>query len=970
MDPSAVTLPDGVVDHATANYVTGGRLRPKNGSGTMMAMPMYAETDSGVKRFEFHYTAATRLRNADLRIRIPDELLGTATVPMALQSADLFNEVEEDRNSSEAGYVYGIDRHAAPNTLQITLDTGVVPATPPVDRTLNTIRWNSALNIEEGQVFRTVVLLDTSGTVGPAPDYPILDEDDGATPDRDADTPDGVYPVYTAIDAQGSTASTALEADSDASLYAVRSRNVDVEFITTDANATQEGTHIEYPAASTQTIVFQFTARNTAIKGGSVSFRVPNGWTRPVAVDADNVVAGEVSAVASTGGTIGTISPGVETTIPVTALPQGGTITVTYSHALVQHIADTVDIIGEFRASPADRVDRRAGRVEVEVLNVEDGSGSATMTTGTSPPHTVRAGRIENMIRVTFTAVGTMNGGQVALETPAIWGDMQENDEDEPNYVEVTVRGGTLDETNASYVGREVAIANLEDFGKNNTVTFTISNAEAPSDLGVVAFVVKSAGSRDGILTELVGDGPEPENAADTDLLGQIYWEEDYSTADDQTVFDEPPDVRNGKLRVEVVSAADGTGVATVEIRQSNNAPAKYDGADVETQEVHAGDDSVYLLFAYTPSETISDGEMRFTVPTGWSPPQEHDQGVHGYTYFEQVRNADIGAAVFTAGSRTATVEIIHMTKDDAIQIHYGWHGIREGGAEAPKVAKAADSFGFQIKGSATGSPASIDVLPTVKVREQASGAGTAAIDPETGTAGGMGTFTITYTAVGEIKDGRLRLEVPDKWSDVSGITARGGGGSVDHGRQYYDEEGTALTTNPDHVPGIRQVIVSGIRLAAGGQVVFTYNTMVGATIGDHTFKLEFQGGEGPGLSTASPPDPYAGLMAVKDADGNDLIVEVEEAAAGTGELDVMHDAITASTEDSTTSAEITFIYTATGAIDYPGTFAVRVPTAWSETDPVAGDYTVAYQNAAGVALRGTAQSVEEGAQSATECWG
>ena len=155
--------------------------------------------------------------------------------------------------------------------------------------------------------------------------------------------------------------------------------------------------------------------------------------------------------------------------------------------------------------------------------------------------------------------------------------------------------------------------------------------------------------------------------------------------------------------------------------------------------------------------------------------------------------------------------------------------------------------------------------------------------------------------------------------------------------------------------------------MAAGGQVVFTYNTQVGPAIKDETFNVAFQGGEGPGLSTASPPDPYAGLMAVKDADGSDLIVEVEEAAAGTGELDVMHDAITASTEDSTTSAEITFIYIATGAIDYPGTFAVRVPTAWSEDDPAAGDYTVAYQNAAGVELRGTAQSVEEGAQDARD---
>ena len=228
------------------------------------------------------------------------------------------------------------------------------------------------------QVFRTVVLLDTSGTVDSSTNAIIDPDDTETTPDRDATDPDGVYPVYTDINTLG-TGDTFLEAESDASIYAVRSRNVDVTFMIEDPDAAGTYTdQVEYNAASEKTIKFQFTAQNTTIKGGSVSFRVPNGWTTPVAADADNVVPGEVSAAVSTGGTIGTISPGIETTIPVTALPQGGTITVTYSNAIVQHIADTVDIIGEFRASPADRIDRRAGRVEVEVLNVEDGSGSAT----------------------------------------------------------------------------------------------------------------------------------------------------------------------------------------------------------------------------------------------------------------------------------------------------------------------------------------------------------------------------------------------------------------------------------------------------------------------------------------------------------------------------------------------------------------------------------------------------------------
>ena len=81
------------------------------------------------------------------------------------------------------------------------------------------------------------------------------------------------------------------------------------------------------------------------------------------------------------------------------------------------------------------------------------------------------------------------------------------------------------------------------------------------------------------------------------------------------------------------------------------------------------------------------------------------------------------------------------------------------------------------------------------------------------------------------------------------------GSGSVVYGRDFYDEEGTALTTNPDHVPGIRQVIVSGIRLVANGHGrTFTYNTMVGPAIKDETFNVAFQGGEGPGLRYRESP--------------------------------------------------------------------------------------------------------------------
>ena len=62
---------------------------------------------------------------------------------------------------------------------------------------------------------------------------------------------------------------------------------------------------------------------------------------------------------------------------------------------------------------------------------------------------------------------------------------------------------------------------------------------------------------------------------------------------------------------------------------------ALYDGdtdVDDKMRQVHAGDDGTYIVFTYTPSETIADGQLRFTVPSTWTPPQEDATGDPGYT--------------------------------------------------------------------------------------------------------------------------------------------------------------------------------------------------------------------------------------------------------------------------------------------------------------------------------------------------
>ena len=72
--PALVDLPEAAI--------TGGLLLPKDGSGTMMAVPMYVEINSGVKQFELRYTAATLLRECRrLRFRFRLSCWGQTPYP-------------------------------------------------------------------------------------------------------------------------------------------------------------------------------------------------------------------------------------------------------------------------------------------------------------------------------------------------------------------------------------------------------------------------------------------------------------------------------------------------------------------------------------------------------------------------------------------------------------------------------------------------------------------------------------------------------------------------------------------------------------------------------------------------------------------------------------------------------------------------------------------------------------------------
>ena len=105
-----------------------------------------------------------------------------------------------------------------------------------------------------------------------------------------------------------------------------------------------------------------------------------------------------------------------------------------------------------------------AGTIWVNVTNVEDGSGTASID-----PSSVRAGSKNNLITVVFTGEGTMDGGAVQLTIPEDWGDMQD-DPLERNYIAVDVSSGAaLSDPASEIVDDGIAVvAYLETFGEDD----------------------------------------------------------------------------------------------------------------------------------------------------------------------------------------------------------------------------------------------------------------------------------------------------------------------------------------------------------------------------------------------------------------------------------------------------------------------------------------------------------------------
>ena len=529
-----------------------------------------------------------------------------------------------------------------------------------------------------------------------------------------------------------------------------------------------------FHAASRATITFTFTADTTPIRDGSVSLTIPSNLGSSPTEAKDK--AGRVTV--ESDGTLEAnqrLVSGRTVTVAIKRLDIGQFVKIKYGtdvdekeseKAVLHHAAnEAVRVSGSFRTS----LGNRSISVTIRLNNIEDGRGSATLSLTS-----IAAGSNDQAIEVIFTAAGTMNGGRVNLEIPSDWGTLQ-TDPTRRNYV--TVRGSAVSSLDVRSLSAEATIRTL---GKGGSFRFVLgggtssanNGVEVQDNIGIAKFKITSDGDGDGVFdlveSDLKYEGNE--KTRNPKKLGKIY-------------AGAP-----GILQIEVGGALDGTGTATVD-------PA----------EVRAAANDVQLVFTYTPTQTIADGALRFTVPSSWSKPQVDELGSPGYTEVE-------GGSFDTPTDDdrlSVTVPIYSLDKTQSIRIIYG--ATNEGRAVA-SATTGTDTFKIEIKGHEGGRLRSHSQAahcagrrPRKWQRQSGSNREARRWRYESLYAGDTGrALTITYTAAGQLVAGNVRLTIPPDWSAPtrSTVTVR-----------------PSASTRYDG----RMVIVEGVNLSANSTLTFVY---------------------------------------------------------------------------------------------------------------------------------------------------
>ena len=280
---------------------------------------------------------------------------------------------------------------------------------------------------------------------------------------------------------------------------------------------------------------------------------------------------------------------------------------------------------------------------------------------------------------------------------------------------------------------------------------------------------------------------------------------------------------------VVTVAAADGTGTMTVS--PSTLTP----GSTGDT-----------LTLTYAPSAAgTSGGTVAFTVPSGWTPPQDLVPTTAGYVSARGGNGTNTvqvsGDLVEVSGVTLASGETLTITFQDV----------------ATPETTGTVGFGAQEASTATGTLAALANPGTVTLAAaSADGSGTATVAPTSVVARSTGNdLAITYTAAGITSDGTVLWTVPSGWSAPQGDAPAGAG--------YVQASGGSGTDNVAISGDL--VRVSDVTLTAGQTVTIRYGDATApGTAGTSAFDLQEASTSGGSLTPlAVQPDVAVTATAV-----------------------------------------------------------------------------------------------------------
>jgi hypothetical protein len=342
---------------------------------------------------------------------------------------------------------------------------------------------------------------------------------------------------------------------------------------------------------------------------------------------------------------------------------------------------------------------------------------------------------------------------------------------------------------------------------------------------------------------------------------------------------------------VDVSQAADGSGTLSAAV------PVTFTAASGGNQ----------IIFDYTAVGQMTGGELKLFAATGWTIPQG-DPTKAGFATATTLDGAVIGTAVFDGSS--VVVPIVSMTVNQGIRIVYG-DATGGDGSGATAAAVATTESKFTIQSRASGGQFVQVGQPQVAITNANNGSGGVSSSVSSVTAGSTGNaITFTYTAVGTMNGGSIRLTTPPNWT-LPDTTPSTGNVSV-------SSSGTIPAIGAAAGPAVTVPITT---LGPGGTITITYTGDAQPTV-DVTgveFVVESDNGSEGGVL-----QPIAANASASGSSASPLI-SVTAAADGSGTAIV--DIKVVKTGETRT---YTFTYTAIGEMSGGGLVSVEAPSDWT----------------------------------------